>query len=77
MLWWKNERIKKTKIDFDRVEHLASIGLNLGEIAGAMGISRKTFDRRREEDVQIDERITIGKGKGIAEVAEALQNGTL
>lgn len=65
------------ELDLDRVEELASLGLNLGEIAGAMGVSRATLDRRRDEIAEIDERITIGKSRGIAEVAASLKNNAL
>lgn len=68
---------KKIEIDLGRVEYLASLGLNIGEIAGAMGVSRKTLDRRREEDGEIDARIAQGKGKGIADVASALMKNAL
>lgn len=65
------------ELDLDRVEELASLGLNLGEIAGAMGVSRATLDRRRDENGEIDERITTGKSRGIAEVAAALKNNAV
>lgn len=68
---------KKIEIDLGRVEYFASIGLNLGEIAGALGISRATLDRRREVDAEIDERISMGRGKGVAQVAEALVKNAL
>lgn len=60
-------------IDLDKVRELASLGLDYTEIAGNLGISAKTFKRRRDEDEAIEEAIAAGRGQGVADVAAALK----
>ncbi len=43
----------KKQADFERLRYGASLGLNLGQLAGFLGMSRKTFDRRRKENGEI------------------------
>lgn len=61
-------------IDLDKVRELASLGLDYTEIAGNLGISAKTFKRRRDEDESIEEAIAAGRGQGVAAVAAALKD---
>ena len=53
-----------------RIETVAGLGLNLGQIAAYVGVSRVTFDRYRKEHPRIDDAIDRGKAVAIAAVAQ-------
>jgi len=52
------------ELNLDEVTAVAALGLTLEEIAHYFGMSRATFNRRREEFEQID--TAINKGRAVA-----------
>lgn len=70
----RNEYFKTSKnLDLDKIRALASLGLDYSELAGCLGISAKTFSRRRQENPEIEDAIIAGRGQGVADVAESLK----
>jgi hypothetical protein len=65
---------KKREIDLAELERLASLGLNLGQSAAAMGFTRDTFDRRKDQNPEIADAFYRGRAKGVEEVASLLIN---
>ena len=63
-----------TQAVLDRVEHCASIGLNLGQTAAVLGISYETLNERRKEFPEINQIIEKGKSIGVEGVAGALHD---
>jgi hypothetical protein len=63
---------RKAEIDAGKVEHLASIGSTVQEIADCIGIARSTFYRRMEEREDIQDALKRGRSKGLAVVENAL-----
>ena len=60
------------EIDLKQVEKLASIGLNEGQVAEALGINRKTLVARKHKYKEFSEALKGGQAKGIATVANNL-----
>lgn len=60
-------------LDLDKIRALASLGLDYSELAGCLGISAKTFSRRRADNPEIEDAIIAGRGQGVADVAESLK----
>lgn len=63
---------RKREIDIAELERLAALGLNLGQCAAAMGFTRDTFDRRKDENPEIAETFYRGRARGVEEVASLL-----
>jgi hypothetical protein len=63
---------KKLELDLQRVEQLAGLGLNYGEIASCLGVSRLTIARRRKDSEQFDTAIKNGQAKACSIVANKL-----
>jgi hypothetical protein len=59
------------------VEVLAERGLTFEQIAGIMGISLCTLQRRKKELAQFDEALKRGRAKGIAAVANKLYKAAI
>lgn len=60
------------QIDLARVESLAAIGLNEGQIADALGICRETFIQRKKKYSDFLEALKRGQAKGVAKITNAL-----
>jgi AraC-like DNA-binding protein len=56
----------KTSISLDLVESLASIGCTLEEIAGVLGVSKRTLQRREQEETF---RKALSKGRALGRVS--------
>lgn len=67
----KQEKSAK-KVDLEKVEGLASRGLNKEQIALALGISKRTLFRYIENNPEIDEAYHAGKAKGHGKIANKL-----
>lgn len=63
---------RKTEIDINQVELLASRGLTREQVAHNLGVSSRTLQRRTKEDPAFEEAYVRGKSKGITEIANAL-----
>jgi hypothetical protein len=64
-------------IDLTQVEHLASRGLTLEQIALSLGIAVSTLYKRKKEELEVSEAIKRGQASGIKEVSNALfENAT-
>jgi len=67
--------LAKTKeLDYEKVKHLASIGLTDEQIATSIGVSRSTITRRKRDDAAFDAAITDGKQMGLTSVVSSLFN---
>lgn len=64
----------KIKIDYEKVEKLASYGLTQKEIADFLGIAGKTLDNRIASDEEFVRALKEGKIKADSRVAESLYN---
>lgn len=63
---------KKTEIDLQKVEALASRGLTLEQVADNLNIDRRTFYNHRKENPALEEAYQRGKSKGVQVIANAL-----
>lgn len=54
----------KLPIDLGQVRVLAGVGCTQGQIAAALGMTRRTFERRLATDNDLREALEIGAGKG-------------
>ena len=61
-------------IEYEKVKHLASIGLTDEQIATSIGVSRSTITRRKRDDAAFDAAITDGKQMGLTTVVSSLFN---
>ena len=62
----------KVKIDFNKVEALASRGLTSHEVARCLGISPTTYFAKQRESEEFAQAIKNGKAKGIQAISNAL-----
>lgn len=62
----------RIEVDLAEVYRLSALGLNKGQIADSLQMSRATFDRRREENDEINQALASGRASGIEEMAELL-----
>ena len=69
--------IAKILIDLDQVERLAMRGLSYAQIARTLGISDDTLERRRNDQVGVQEAIDRGQAIGISMVAKKLFHGAM
>ena len=60
------------EIDLKEVERLASIGLNEGQVAAALGICQDTLTRKKRKYVDFADALKAGQAKGVATVANNL-----
>ena len=60
------------EIDLKQVEKLASIGLNEGQVAAALGICQDTLTSRKRKYSDFSDALKAGQAKGIATVANNL-----
>lgn len=63
---------KEIPLDLRQVQKLASIGLNEGQVAAALGINRKTLVARKRKYKEFSDALKNGQAKGIATVANNL-----
>ncbi len=54
----------KLPIDLGQVRVLAGVGCTQGQIAAALNMTRRTFERRLATDSELREALEIGAGKG-------------
>lgn len=62
----------KKEVDPAKVEVLAAQGLNVGEIASCLGVSRATLYNRMGSELDVLDAIKRGRDKGLATVTNAL-----
>jgi len=60
------------EIDLKQVEKLASIGLNEGQVAAALGICQDTLTSRKRKYSAFSDALKAGQAKGVATVANNL-----
>ena len=62
-------KVHEEDLDYDRIENMAGIGLNLSQIAAILGISDRTFNRYMNEYPRLRDAVLKGRAKGIAQIA--------
>src|SRR5688500_3045579 len=70
-----NSRPTKHRIeaaDIEKIEKAAGYGLTVEQIAGLFGMSKATFDRKRQRNSKINEAIEKGRSLAIENVAKSL-----
>ncbi|MBT3981260.1 MAG: hypothetical protein HOE90_07885 [Bacteriovoracaceae bacterium] len=63
------DKIELTAQEIQKVEQLAAKGLSVGSIAGSLGISKSTLDRRIAESEELKLALEKGRSYGVTEVA--------
>lgn len=64
----------KIRMELERIESLAHLGLSRREIAASLGVSESTLYARQRESEEITARIEAGRARGIETVAGELMN---
>ena len=65
---------KIINIDYDRLEHLASLNMGTMEICRNLGISWDTFDRNKKRKAEFADALQRGKAKGIQRATSRLMD---
>ena len=65
---------KTINIDYDRLEHLASLNMGTMEICRNLGISWDTFDRNKKRKAEFADALQRGKAKGIQRATSRLMD---
>ncbi len=65
---------KIINIDYDRLEHLASLNMGTMEICRNLGISWDTFDRNKKRKAEFADALQRGKAKGIQRATSKLMD---
>ena len=65
---------KIINIDYDRLEHLASLNMGTMEICRNLGISWVTFDRNKKRKAEFADALQRGKAKGIQRATSRLMD---
>ena len=65
---------KTINIDYDRLEHLASLNMGTMEICRNLGISWDTFDRNKKRKAEFADALQRGKAKGIQRATSKLMD---
>jgi len=63
---------KTIELDLNQIERLSAQGLTEQQISDALGISNRTLERRKRDNVEFVEAIKRGKAKGVATVTNSL-----
>ena len=70
---------KRINIDYDQLEHLASLNMGVMDICRSLGISWDTFDRNRKRKADFEDAYQRGKAKGLkiatSKLMEKIQDG--
>ena len=70
---------KRIIIDYDQLEHLASLNMGVMDICRSLGISWDTFDRNRKRKADFEDAYQRGKAKGLkvatSKLMEKIQDG--
>jgi transcriptional regulator with XRE-family HTH domain len=67
--------VEITKHIIEQAEILSSRGLTMEQIADALGIGTSTLYEKQAENAELMEAIKSGRGKGLAEISNALYEG--
>ena len=65
---------KIINIDYDRLQHLASLNMGTIEICRNLGISWDTFDRNKKRKAEFADALQRGKAKGIQRATSRLMD---
>ena len=65
---------KTINIDYDRLEHLASLNMGTMEICRNLGISWDTFDRNKKRKAEFADALQRGKAKGLQRATSRLMD---
>ena len=65
---------KIINIDYDRLEHLASLNMGTMEICRNLGISWDTFDRNKKRKAEFADALQRGKAKGLQRATSRLMD---
>ena len=65
---------KTINIDYDRLEHLASLNMGTMEICRNLGISWDTFDRNKKRKAEFADALQRGKARGIQRATSKLMD---
>jgi len=65
---------KTINIDYDRLEHLASLNMGTMDICRNLGISWDTFDRNKKRKAVFADALQRGKAKGLQRVTSRLMD---
>ena len=72
---------KRINIDYDKLEHLASLNMGIMDICRSLGISWDTFDRNRKRKADFEDAFQRGRTKGLetatSKLMEKIQDGEL
>jgi len=70
---------KRIIIDYDQLEHLASLNMGVMDICRSLGISWDTFNRNRKRKADFEDAYQRGKAKGLkmatSKLMEKIQEG--
>ena len=65
---------KTINIDYDRLEHLASLNMGTMEICRNLGISWDTFNKNKKRKTEFSDALQRGKAKGIQRATSKLMD---
>jgi nucleotidyltransferase/DNA polymerase involved in DNA repair len=65
---------KTINIDYDRLEHLASLNMGTMDICRNLGISWDTFDRNKKRKAEFADALQRGKAKGLQRATSRLMD---
>jgi len=65
---------KTINIDYDRLEHLASLNMGTMEICRNLGISWDTFNKNKKRKTEFSDALQRGKAKGIQRATSRLMD---
>lgn len=65
----KKAKSKEDPLPFVDISRLAELGLTLEQIGYALGMSKKTLQRRMNENEEVKDAMEIGRAKALVEVA--------
>ena len=66
----KKAKSKEEPLPFIDISRLAELGLTLEQIGYALGMSKKTLQRRMTENEDVKDAIEIGRAKALSKVAQ-------
>jgi hypothetical protein len=67
-------KIELNQRQLESIENLAGMGLSVEHISAALGISKKTLERRVSEGVSAKDAMNRGRAKAIANVSQTAYN---
>ena len=65
------DKIELTKQDMERIETMAGLGLTVTQMSAILGISKKTFERRMNDNQDVNDAISKGRASASAKVLDS------